>query len=187
MLQSRCPPDVTLVRQKNAWNNDRLCAYIVRRLALATRAHNSELQPAFLFDAVRLHTTTVVLAALSGARIWPVLVPARMTWLLQPLDTLASQTYKAHLRARYQSARADLGVGDLSTRPFLACICVAIRHVLQGTRWDSAFDQDGFGNKQTQLGSFVMRHLHIVAPPDIQASRTSIEQLSCFSPLEVPT
>ena len=202
MLQSRCPPNVTLVRQKSAWNNDRLCAYIVRRLALALRAHINELQPVLLLDAVRLHTTTAVLAACNGARIWPVLVPARMTWLLQPLDTHAFQTYKAHLRARYQSARADLGAGDLSTSQFLECICAAIRHVLQGTRWDSAFDQDGFGNTQTQLSSFVMRHLHIVASPDIQALRPSIEQLSCcfprratipeaalwrpFSPLPVP-
>ena len=180
-LRSRCPRNVVLIRQKSAWNNDRLCAIIVRRLALALRPYLADLQVVLFLDAVRLHTAPFVLRACNDVRIWPVLVPARTTWLLQPLDTHAFQAFKAHLKERYQDSRAELGVGDLNIAQFLDCLYSAMRYVLQGRRWSGAFDADGFGQHQAGVSPVVLRQLQLEAPLAIPATRPTLAQLqTCF-------
>ena len=113
-LQASCPANVKLVRQKSAWNNSALCATIVGWLGEALRPYLGGLQPFLLLDAVGLHTTPAMMRAFNASRIWPILVPARTTWLLQPLDTDAFMRYKAHLRDAYQKARAASQTADLS-------------------------------------------------------------------------
>ena len=181
MLRSRCPPNVVLVRQNSAWNNERMCTMIVRRIALVLRAHMGTLQPVLLLDAVRLHITRMVLAACSAVGLWVVVVPAKMTWLLQPLDSHAFLAYKAHLKAKYQSKRAELGSSDLGIEHFLECVYEAIRHVLQGRCWNVAFEGDGFGSAQQGLSTFVQKQLAIAGPLSITALRPNIEELGhCF-------
>ena len=133
MPKSACPGNVRLVRQRSAWNNELLVAMVIRMLALALRPYFGEFQPLLLLDAVRLHTARAVLAACATCRIWPVIVPAKTTWLLQ-LDTHAFQQYKVYLRRAYQEARIKAGRSDLETSEFLACLYDTIRHVLRGRR-----------------------------------------------------
>ena len=59
-----------------------------------TVARRSELQPILLLDTAKMHFSTAVLQACSRTRVWPVLVPASTTWLLQPLDTHAFAAYR---------------------------------------------------------------------------------------------
>jgi hypothetical protein len=111
-----------------------------------------------------------------------VLVPARLTWLMQPLDTHGFQRYKAHLRSQYQDARCrSAGDGDLAIGEFLPCVYSAVRTVLQGTRWAGAFSQDGFGDSQAEVSSFVKRQIGTTGPVQAPVSRPSGEQLAlCF-------
>ena len=188
-LEGDCPPCVVLVRQKSAWNNGPTCARIIRRLGVALRPYAEELQPILLLDAVKLHTTKEVLAACNAAKIWPILVPAKMTWLLQPLDTDGFLPFKSHLRRAYQEARARSADGDLSLGEFLACVYDAVRCVLQGRCWAPAFERDGFGRAQAGVSAYVQRHLQIVGPLHIPATRPTLDQLSlCFPKrTKVPT
>jgi len=180
-LQASCPSNVRLVRQKSAWNNEVLCARIVRWLGRALEPYAATLQPILLMDAARLHTTRRVLAACTRCRIWPVLVPAKMTWLMQPLDTHAFLRYKVSLKKNYERARAASPNRDLGAHEFLACATGAIRHVLQGNSWGSAFDEDGFGHAQAKLSSFVRQQLALDAPPLVPATRPTHDQVKlCF-------
>ena len=45
-LQSACPPNVVLVKQKNAWNDKVLCASILHRLGAALKDHIRRRPPA---------------------------------------------------------------------------------------------------------------------------------------------
>jgi hypothetical protein len=49
--------------------------------------YKATVQPILFLDDVRFHTTAHVLRACATAGIWAVVVPALMTWILQPLDT----------------------------------------------------------------------------------------------------
>jgi hypothetical protein len=111
-----------------------------------------------------------------------VLAPARLTWLMQPLDTHGFQRYKAHLRSQYQDARCrSAGDGDLAIGEFLPCVHSAVRTVLQGTRWAGAFSQDGFGDGQAEVPSFIKRQIGATGTVQAPVSRPSDEQLAlCF-------
>ena len=109
-----------------------------------------------------------------------VLALARLTWLMQPLDTHGFQRYKAHLRSQYQDARCrSAGDGDLATGEFLPCVHSAVRTVLQGTRWAGAFSQDGFGGGQAEVSSFIKRQTGATGTVQAPVSRPSDEQLAC--------
>jgi len=180
-LTRRCPPNVRLVRQKSAWNNVALCVKIVRWLRDALAPHLARFQPVLMFDAARLHTARRVLRACSLAGLWVVVVPARTTWLLQPLDTHTFLQYKLQLQRRYQNARARSGAGDLPVRDFLSCVYDTIRIVMQGHRWDRAFEENGFGRLQTRLSAYVQRQLDLADGAVVPTGRPTAAQLrGCF-------
>ena len=181
-LRAACPSNVRLVRQKSSWNNRFLCAIIVRILALALRPFRDRFQPVLLLDAVRLHFAQVVLNACNNCGIWLVLVPAKTTWLLQPLDTDAFNAFKRFLRRAYQNARAEAAVSDLSIGQFLQCLYQAIRCGLQSKSWASAFNKNGFGCHQAEVAEHVMRELGMEGPVQVSAARPSVHELECVFP-----
>ena len=117
-LEATCPPQFRLLTGATAWVTARVCAQIVRWLAAALAQFAADLQPVLLLDACRQHLSNGVFAACSATRIWPLVVPAKMTWLLQPLDTHAFFSYKARLRVCYQAAciASDVGSVDVAGR-----------------------------------------------------------------------
>lgn len=158
-LQAASPGNVELIRQKSAWNDAKLQARIVRKLGLALRPFLGEFQPVLLMDAVPLHFAEPVRQACFAWGLWPVIIPAKMTFLLQPCDTHVFQAFKQHLRSGVQEARLGTTGGELTIAEFLACMYKSIRQVVQGQRWSEAFDKDGFGAEQTKVSSYVRRQL----------------------------
>ena len=61
-LRATCPPNVFLIRQKSAWNNETLLIVIIRALREALEPHMEAFQPVLIFDAVALH--------LGGMLLW---------------------------------------------------------------------------------------------------------------------
>ncbi len=86
-LRAACPPTVILLRRRSAWSNRAPCAWIAKQLAHALAPYSARFQPVLLMDASRIHVASVVLRACHRAGVWVVLVPARLAWLMQPLDT----------------------------------------------------------------------------------------------------
>ena len=134
-----------LLRRRSAWVDGALCAWIVRRLAHALGHYMPTHQPILFLYALRAHVTNGVFAACAEVQIWPVVVPARMTWLLQPADTHAFLAYKICLQqlchaARVRAADGDLTLADLRpcSAPSVAClnsVSGAVPSIGTGTAW----------------------------------------------------
>lgn len=180
-LRASCPPNVVLIRQKSSWNNAVLCARIVRRLGVILAPFMAEYQPVLLLDACRVHLAKRVFDAAAAARVWVVVIAAKMTGVIQPLDTHAFLRFKLYLQQAYQRARLTTADGAIGISQLIPCVCEAIRHVLQAHCWGVAFDHDGFGPSQAGVSERVRRRLEVHALPDIPAIRPSLEQLkTCF-------
>ena len=182
-LRASSPSNVVLLRQKSAWNNHATCAWIIRRIGLALAPYAGRYQPVLLLDASRVHSHRIVLTACHLAGIWVVLIPALLTWLLQPLDTHGFQRYNAHMRKEYQEARIRSEGGDLAVGDFLLCVHSAVRSVLQGIPWSSAFDRDGFGARQAEVAPRILEKLERagqVVAPLIFSRPTDAELALCF-------
>ena len=180
-LKSKVGSNVHLLRLKSAWVNTKVFVDIVDRLGKMLQPFLHKWQPVLLLDAHRVHCSPQVLNALAKYHIWPVIVPASTTWLLQPLDTHAFARYKQFLRSRYtallsQSAGRQLDVGAVVTAVSECC-----RQVLQGTRWEDAFLGNGFGQQQGQVRSVVLQSLEIGEPVVEKVVLPTLKQLcSCF-------
>ena len=180
-LRRSCPPNVRLIRAKSAWVNAPLCAQMVRWLAAALKPYVHEVQPVLLFDACKQHTAPPVWSACAAVGVWPHLVPALMTWLLQPLDTHTFALYNMCLQNEYQMARIRTADGIVGVAELLGAMCGAIRQVLEGRDWSHAFAHDGFGSTQGEVSERVLRELQVDAPPVISSSLPTEDQLQlCF-------
>jgi hypothetical protein len=155
----------------------------VRRLAAALAPFMADYQPVLLFDAAKPHLAPAVFAACANGHVWPVVVPAKMTWLLQPLDTHAFLLYKIFLQKAYQAARVESACCDISMAELLPCVYDGIRTVLEGRSWAYAFDADGFSPAQSAASDRVLVKLLRVQPLGLSAERPTLEQLRLCFPL----
>ena len=100
------PSNVFVRRQVSGWNNKEQHKVILTILMKVLAPFLDTRQPILSFDAVPLHLEPSVIELLGELNLWWFLIPKKLTWLLQPLDTHAFQWYKAYMRKACQSARA---------------------------------------------------------------------------------
>ena len=185
-LLGQCPPNVYLIRQKSAWNNAEVMKRILRILGAVLRPLSARFQPILLMDACNVHLHASVVQCSSGQGIWLVVIPARLTGLLQPCDTHAFQKYKVSLKKAYQRLRAAHPTGNVSVADFLAAVYDTIRSVLQGQKWALAFDRDGFGAgaqaAQSQVSGYVLRQLALNVAPAVGAAQPGEDVLAVCYP-----
>ena len=110
-------------------------------------------------------------------------IPAKLTWLLQPLDTHLFQQYKCYLQKAYQVRRQEtMAAGALNVQNMLGCIYDSTEHVLgEVGGWKAAFLEDGFGAQQARLSGFRKEQLELDGALDMGDERPSEEQVQlCF-------
>jgi hypothetical protein len=181
-LRASCPPRVHLLRRKSAWVNWALIVQIVGWLAAALAPFMMEVQPMLFLDACKAHLHARVFAACAACGLWAVVVPAKMTRLLQPLDTHAFLAYKVYLQKLFQEARIRTANGDLDVAGLLKCICDSIDNVLDGRPWAAAFDGDGWGAGQAAVRGRILKELEVVTPLVVSADQPTVDQLRCCFP-----
>ena len=72
-----------------------------------------------------------MLRAAGQAGLWVVIVPAKLTWLLQPADTHCFAKYKAFLRKKYLEMSSDSVDGAVELQQILLAMNEAVRKVFQ--------------------------------------------------------
>ena len=179
-LRAAVSPNILIVRQKSAWNNEHLCADIIRRLGKAIAPFKHLYQPVLLMDAAKMHTSKTVVLACRASNIWPLLIPAGLTWLLQPLDTHGFSPFKNVLAQLYQAARVSSTNQELDIQEFLGCVSEAVNSVLCGRGWKRAFERCGFGLRQAQVAKSTFANLG-VEECEVLATMPSWEEIhACF-------
>ena len=114
--------------------------------------------------------------------MWVLVIPAKLTWLLQPLDTPGFLKYKHMLRECCERERASTPSGVVPIHRFLAALYQVILKVLQGKRWGRSFDDDGFGQHQCLVASYVLEQMGLSKPPVLPDVALSDVNLSLLWP-----
>jgi|NorSeaMetagenome_1021524.scaffolds.fasta_scaffold05073_2 hypothetical protein len=128
------------------------------------------LQPVLYMDSLPLHIATAATQVLSKCNIWPCVVPPKTTEHLQVPDTHVFAPFKAMLRERCDRARAENG-GDMTMPMYIRSLRVALDTVVFGRSWAAAFDHNGFGKLQCNLGPKLQPYMCVEAtlgPPTLQ-------------------
>ncbi len=179
-LRALVPRNVLIWRCKSAWANQATMRAVFRLLAAALAPH-PDVQPVLLMDALSVHTSETVIREASRLGIWTCVIPAKCTWLLQPLDTDAFATYKQYLRARYVELVSEDAQGELVTEAVVACIGEVCRRVLQGHVWRNVFLKNGFGREQAGVRQSILEALQWMHVPHVAPRLPTLRELQhCF-------
>ena len=184
-LRRLCPPHVRILRRRSAWVDAQVLTLILIWLADALVPYLSAVQPVLLLDAYRVHYAPMVIETCTRRRLWLIITPARLTWLLQPLDTHAFLPYKMLLHRAYQQARINCVDGTVGLAGLVASVLTAITDVLERRAWAVAFDHNGFGNNQARVSDRVTSWLQMARPVRIPDDRPSLDQLRSAFPRRV--
>ena len=180
-LQERLGDNFVLLRGRSAWVNGDLSVQILGLIAKALEAFLDTHQPLLMLDAFRAHIVPKVFFAGARYRLWLLVVPAGMTWLLQVLDTHIFRAYKTCLRNAYQLHCIRRGWDAHSLTLLLDSVRDATAAVINGEDWSSAFARNGFGQSQSEVRPRIWKFLKLNAATKISMTRPTESQVRvCF-------
>ena len=161
-------------REKSAWINNVKCAEVVSCIGQALRTHAPERQAILLMDAHISHFSLETLAAAYHHDIWPCILPAATTSVLQPLDTHVFARFKLFMRTRLHQTMLTGENRDLDFEQVMDGLMHAMKGVLQRVAWSTVFAQNGFGSR-FEVRQGVLGQLGWTSPPDI------VDELPCLA------
>ena len=181
-IRSTLSGNVHVWRMKSAWINAAVMIDIFALLGAALAPFMNLYQPIFLMDAHKAHFAAKVLRAAAKHKIWVIIVPAQMTFLLQPLDTDGFYKYKQFLRKRYTELMSSTTtIGDLTAAAVILAVIDACKHILNAVEWGPIFCRNGFGDEQRSTRTSILQSLEWKVVPHINSTMPSLEQFkTCF-------
>ena len=174
-IKAAVPSFVLVVRWARAWMNAEVMVWWCKVLAEALRHVQSQRQIILYLDCFRGHWTRKALLAMARHHFWVCLIPAQMTWALQPCDTHVFARYKACLRTECLAARVQRTDGSLDWADLVRAVTACITAVLHHEPWLPAFEQIGLVGRQTLVSARVLGKLGLRVCSDVG------DQLPCFA------
>ena len=181
-IEPRLFRNVFLVRRQSAWVDAAYMVKIISLLGTILRPFLSEYQPVLLMDALGAHIAEVVFKAAARFGIWVLIVPAKLTWLLQPADTHLFYKYKMRVKRCFTEAMARSPTGMLDLRDVILAINHAVRHVCQAHDWSKAFDENGFGQHQRLVRRSIIETAGFTTPMSVPATMPNLAQFQSIWP-----
>lgn len=160
------PPHVVVWREARCWMTTQLMSRLLRLLSASLRHLLPERCVILSADAFRAHLARPAWVTAHRLGFYYHLIPARMTWALQPCDTHVFRDFKRRLavEALGDAARAEGGL--LTQRMLVAAVGRTIDSVLRSRSWTAAFRDTGLTGSQDQVSARTMSKLGATAPLD---------------------
>ena len=152
------PRNVWLLVADTAWNTHVIMKKIIRVLALVGRVVRPNAQIVLCLDTHQSHIHEEVFATYHEEGIRPLLIPARTTSLLQPLDVWVFRVFKERLRRRFHDLHAD-AQGPADVPSLLAALYDAIDATILQRAWPHIFAECGLSHQQQHVSDFLQKHI----------------------------
>ncbi len=165
-LQQGLPDNVLVWRRKNAWVNASIMKEFATLLGQRLRAHRLSRRFILSFDAFKAHLSAPVLRAFSNEGFWPLVIPAKLTWALQPCDTHLFAMYKDKLATEYQLRLTDIdGPQAASWTILVHSVVTVIKEVMEANNWRKAFADTGLTKDSRLVSQRVLQKLEFDTRP----------------------
>jgi hypothetical protein len=150
----------------SSWMNQKLLRRILRLLATALVEVQKDRLVILVMDSARCHIHKDIINEACRQGFWVIFVPAKLTWLLQPLDTHIFRHFKARLRKKYMSMRLLSEDGKLSKLQWFLMLrdVIAETFLHVALELPGIFDKVGITHHQRELSPFVSS---FVRDPDV--------------------
>lgn len=174
------PPNVKFWRQRSSWNTSDTMEPILEEISNVMRVHFPNAKVILTMDSAPIHLTRAVFRKAQSLDIWCLILPARTTYALQPLDTHVFSPCKPYLLKSFQDAKNE--EGRVTDEAWAWMLVAAVREDLNAPRWARVFTETGLlGVRHDSRLTKELRRLpaSAVAPP---ARAPSVRTLRCLWP-----
>ena len=127
----------------NGWNTTKSMSWWLRRLKTCRDKHASGHGLVLVMDAASMHLSDAIVKLAAQLQIILVIIPARMTWALQPCDTHVFAALKRCIRNLEFEAQASEGRRGVAPLRRVLMHGQAIRKVLVETDWSRTMARSG--------------------------------------------
>ena len=185
-LFQAAPDTVYLVKRKTGWVNEVTLAEIYKVLAGVLKEVRPNHTYVLAFDCAPQHLDPHLFRILRWNNIFPLVIPAKVTWLLQPLDVYCFRYFKEILRRRFYDEFAAMGCESVRMAWVLKVLYSVIEDTIQRIRWPNIFKQVGLGDQQAAVAKYIKTHLECerIDPPEARPPRA--DELGAISPARRP-
>ena len=166
-IVARSPANVYIKHLDSAWMTTELTRTLIKVLAVHIKDELETHEVILIMDAARIHVHRDIWITCNRLKIKLIIVPAKMTWLLQPADVVAFALYKRHMRRCWQDMVAMRVDGILDIMDLFTIIFNTIADVLEGRCWKYAFKSTGFHTNFAQLSNYIMNKLEYSTKPAV--------------------
>ena len=125
-LHENAPGHFFLVRRVKAWTTGPILVDVIKVLSTILKQERPDHAYILAFDCAASHMGNEVFQALRSHAIFPLLVPAKVTWLLQPLDVFCFRYLKDLLRKHFYDKYANEPPEALTVRWFMPLLYEAV-------------------------------------------------------------
>ncbi|CAE7477128.1 unnamed protein product [Symbiodinium sp. CCMP2592] len=134
-VSAQKPDNLHIWREASAWSTVRVMKRVLEELSHVMAAFPA-FQAILLLDCHASHIHPDTVRAANNSNIWMAVIPAGLTGLIQPLDTLAFSAFKFHLKQQFQ-----MGLGESETLPedFLRRVFALSQTFFNGRKWKAGF------------------------------------------------
>ena len=171
-------PPLLWMRDSNGWVTGQQMKDLLTLMRRAIVAQRPGFHILVVMDAANQHISNEVLSHAARLRITLLLVPSRLTWLLQPLDTHVFGTLKRVMHQRQLVLRGADADGLMPGTTWISVIADSVRDVLVGRDWSAAVQGNGLGGDlsrlRSRIASFIPGSLPLPLRPPTEAE---IEEL----------
>ena len=157
------PRNVHMWRDKSSWMNHIKIKQALKLLSSALRPRGND-QVILVLDCARCHLRPDVITYAARLGIWVVVVPSKLTHLLQPLDVYTFATCKRALVDAYYKARLRAKAAVLTPADWLRVLLTTVATVFNNTDWEHSFPLVGLSDDQSGLNSAIQQALRSEAP-----------------------
>ena len=180
-LQRALPDNFYALRRKSAWNTKSILAELMTLLGRILTYLDATRQVIFLSDACPFHQAKEVVEKQAIGHFWVAVIPASLTWMLQPLDVIVFPGLKRKLRiARQEEGHTDGAASPMLTMA-LALVKVGRAHLV-GTNWHKAFEVTGCTGNQDRVAGTLLDALEWPTVPFVSLQRPALDDVKCCWP-----
>ena len=152
------PDNVMVWTERSAWVTQALFLEILVALCDRLRPHQARFHFVLVVDASRSHISSRIASCARANGITMLIVPGKLTWMLQPLDVHFFANFKNLLVSKLNAARARSPHGVLQPEVWLRQVFDCIVW-LQQQDASIEFDRNGLCGNQNNLRLVTKQHL----------------------------
>lgn len=180
-LHAELGSPVVIWRKSSAWLDIPAFCSIVKLVGISLAKYRHTHVPILGIDAAKLHLNERVWRIAADYGILLYIIPAKVTWGLQPADVYLFATFKMKLRMIAQEMALAAGDGRVSIEQTIRAVSKTVDDVLLNRKWASVFSRLGLDGSQASVSANVLRNLKIDhAPSALSGMPTLADLLACW-------